>query len=235
MKKSLLTFLVSTLIMMSASAQDSTFISHTYLGIKAGYNYGTVTMAHALQRINSVEGYLPGFHFGLIGINYLEKNIGLQVELNYTQKGYSQITELGGPKYENTLKYIELPIYMNVYVGRKKTRLFFNLGTYAKYLIGSTPPSGTPGDNAQFDLFPYEPDRDRKLGYGLIGGGGIYRDFSFGTIMIQGEFAYGFSNILDPVTEDSGIPNISNLLTSYVSVGYMIRLDGMPQKIVPRE
>jgi hypothetical protein len=81
-----------------------------------------------------------------------------------------------------------------------------------------------PSDTQGYDFNPYDETRDRKFGYGLIAGGGIYRDFSFGTIMLQGEFSYGLSNVLDPITEDSGIPDISNLLTSTFSIGYLIRI-----------
>ncbi len=197
--------------------------NRTYLGVKGGYNYATATFSHALQRINIEEGYKPGMHIGLVAMNYMEKNIGLQVELNYTQKGWTQLFNPGTPKFTTDLDYIELPMYMNVYIGNKKLRVFFNLGIYAEYLIG-VKSSPHPADTQGYDFHPYDTSRDRRFGYGMIGGGGIYRDFSFGTLLIQGAFAYGISNVLDPITEDSGIPDISNLITSSVSIGYMIKI-----------
>ncbi len=222
MNKKVVVILVAVLCSAGAVAQDRSE-NRTYVGIKAGYNYGTAAFGHALQRINIVEGYNPGIHVGLIGINYMEKNIGLQVELNYTQKGWAQLFDNNAPKFVTDLNYIEMPMYMNVYIGRKKTRMYFNLGIYAEYLIG-VKASAIPTDTQGYDFYPYDSSRDRKFGYGMIAGGGFYRDFSFGTILIQGAFSYGISNVLDPVTEDSGIPDLSNLITSSVSVAYMIKL-----------
>jgi len=222
LNKKLLIILVAVLCSVGTVAQDRSE-NRTYLGIKAGYNYGTASFGHALQRINIVEGYNPGVHVGLIGINYMEKNIGLQVELNYTQKGWTQLFDNNVPKFITDLNYIEMPMYMNVYIGRKKTRMYFNLGIYAEYLLG-VKASEIPTDTQDYDFHPYDSSRDRKFGYGMIAGGGFYCDFSFGTILIQGAFSYGISNVLDPVTEDSGIPDLSNLITSTVSVAYMIKL-----------
>lgn len=223
MKVASLIVIIFCISVLNVSAQDSTFQAHTYVGIKGGYNNGTASFSHALQRINTLEGYNTGVHFGLIGINYSEKNLGLQVELNYTQKGWTQLFLAPVPKFVTDLTYIELPMYMNVYVGNKKTRLFFNLGAYAEYLI-KVRVGDIPSDTQLQDFNPYDESRDRKFGYGLIAGGGVYRDFSFGTIMLQGEFSYGLSNVLDPVTEDSEIPDISNLLTSTFSVGYLFKI-----------
>ena len=223
MKKALIFVFIIASSILDSKAQDSTFVAHTYIGIKAGYNYGTAAFSHALQRINTLEGYNTGFHFGLIGINYLEKTWGFQFELNYTQKGWTQVFDEPVPKYTTDLSYIDLPMYLHAYVGNKKTRLFFNLGAYAEYLIGVSK-DDDPTDTQGYDFNPYDESRDRKFGYGLIAGGGIYRDFSFGTIMLQGEFSYGLSNVLDPITEDSGIPDISNLLTSHFSVGYLFKI-----------
>lgn len=223
MKRYFFLIFLGLTIHIQSQAQKADFQERTYLGFKAGYNYGTASFGHALQRINIVEGYKPGIHFGLIGINYMEKNIGLQVELNYTQKGWTQLFDPGTPKFTTDLDYIEMPMYMNVYIGEKKLRMFFNLGIYAEYLIRAKA-SALPADTQGYDFYPYDSSRDRKFGYGMIAGGGFYRDFGFGTLMIQGAFSYGISNVLDPITEDSGIPDLSNLLTSSFSVGYMIKL-----------
>ena len=63
-KNRILIIILCCLFCIAAKGQnrDSTFRQHTYLGLKGGYNYGTVSMGHTLQRINTVEGYVPGFH-----------------------------------------------------------------------------------------------------------------------------------------------------------------------------
>ena len=224
LKKLALTFIICVVYCCLANAQEEPYKNRTYLGVKGGYNYySTAQFFHSLQTTNIAEGFKQGLNFGVVGINYLEKNIGFQVEVNYTQKGWVQLFDSPEPRFNTQLDYIEVPLYLNIYIGKKKTRLYINMGCYFEYLLNVSM-SELPSDTQDYDFYPYDTSRDRKMGYGLIGGGGIYRDFSFGTIILQSTIAFGISNVLNPVTLDSGVPNISNLITSTVSLGYMIKL-----------
>lgn len=196
----------------------------TYLGVKAGYNYSTVNFKHLLIPQNIVEGYNPGVHLGIMGISYLQKNVGLQFELNYSQKGWKQVFNTGEPDFVTDLDYVELPILINLYLGKRKTRFFINLGTYIEYLI-RVKAGATPTDVGNSSFYPYDESRDNKFGYGYRAGGGIYRDFNFGTLFLEGAFVFGLSDILNPVTESSGVPNQSNHLMTSISFGYLLKLN----------
>ena len=193
--------------------------SKTYIGVKAGYNIGSAFIKHNINRVTVKEGFKSGFHLGLTSLLYMEKNVGLQMELNYTKKGWAQKFD-SGEKFIQNLDYIELPILVNVYLGNKKTRLFINLGTFVEYLVNDSN-DGLPTDTTGSDFYYFQEERDNKFGYGLTAGGGFHRDFSFGTLMIEGRFTYNNSNVIEPGELSSGIPNLSNQYNTTISVGYM--------------
>ena len=76
------------------------------------------------------QTYLLGYNGGLVFRYIAEKNVGMQAELNFSQRGWSQSDGL----YERQLNYIELPFMTHIYVG-DKGRVFFNLGPKISYLI----------------------------------------------------------------------------------------------------
>lgn len=76
------------------------------------------------------QTYLLGYNGGLVFRYIAEKNVGMQAELNFSQRGWSQSDGL----YERQLNYIELPFMTHIYVG-DKGRVFLNLGPKISYLI----------------------------------------------------------------------------------------------------
>lgn len=195
--------------------------SRTYVGVKGGYNFGSAFIKHSVNRLTINEGFKSGSHFGLTFVNYLQKNVGLQAELNYTQKGWTQKFN-SGEKYVQNLDYLEFPLLVNVYVGNKKTRLFINFGMFIDYLLKSSN-DGLPSNTEGSDFYYYQDERDRKFGYGLAAGGGFHRDFGFGTLLIEGRFSFNQSDAINPGSVDSGIPNVSNQFVTTISIGYLYR------------
>jgi len=194
----------------------------TYLGIKAGFNESSAYFFHTIDGVPKINtGFTSGFHGGIIVMNYWRNHVGLQAELNYTQKGWKQKFDNGAPDFLTNLDYIELPLLVNLHTGKKKTHLYVNLGCFFEYLVHVSQ-SEAPTDVGGSDFYPYSESRDNKFGYGFRGGAGVFRDFPIGTFLIEGHFSYSLSNMLDPVTLDTGIPNISNNYVIGVSLAYMI-------------
>ncbi len=75
------------------------------------------------------QSYLLGYNGGFVFRYISEKNVGMQAELNYSQRGWSE-----NSNYERQLNYIELPFLTHLYFGNK-TRFFFNIGPKISYLI----------------------------------------------------------------------------------------------------
>lgn len=76
------------------------------------------------------QSYLRGYNGGLVFRYISEKNVGMQLELNFSQRGWAESNGL----YARQLNYIELPFLTHIYVG-DRGRFFFNLGPKISYLL----------------------------------------------------------------------------------------------------
>ncbi|HLP05369.1 MAG TPA: porin family protein [Paludibacter sp.] len=94
-----------------------------------GANFG-MTGSRVLFNPSVDQSFLPGYNGGLVLRYITEKNVAMQIELNYSQRGWAE----SGGSYARQLNYIELPFLTHLYVG-DKGRLFFNLGPKISYLI----------------------------------------------------------------------------------------------------
>lgn len=188
----------------------------TYLGAKGGYNLSTAYFFHSFYGSDIEPKMEGGYQGGIIAMNYLRNHVGLQAELLYTQKGWRQEIE-NQPDLVTELDYVELPLLVNIHTGKDRLHFFANGGCYVGYLVSSTQ-SATPATD---NLYTYDESRDNKISYGFRGGVGAFYDFNFGTLLFEGSFTYSLSDMLDPVSLDTGVPNTSKSLVIGFSIGYM--------------
>ncbi|PIB34592.1 hypothetical protein BFP72_03785 [Reichenbachiella sp. 5M10] len=205
-------------VCFSAQSQDD---RKTYLGVKGGYNLSQVNEYHAFYGYNMDQGVQTGYQAGIVVMNFLRNHVGIQAELNYTQKGYIQKFDPGQPDYSAQFNYLELPFLVNVYTGKNRFHMFANAGCFFEYLV-NVEQSAAPQDTGDWSFDPYVESRDPKFGYGFRGGVGSFYDFNFGTFMVSADFSYSLSNFIDPKTFDSGLPTLSNHYVLSITVGYLI-------------
>ncbi|MEI8086444.1 MAG: porin family protein [Paludibacter sp.] len=121
-KLSILVFISISTYVMSQVRLDKPEI---YFGASAGATESMVMFKPTVS-----QGYLMGYNGGIVFRYIAEKNVGLQAELNFFQRGWTEKTGL----YSRQLNYIELPFMTHIYIG-KKNRVFLNLGPKISYLI----------------------------------------------------------------------------------------------------
>lgn len=215
MKKLLLMLLLTGYCTLVSAQQKS------YIGIRGGVQLTNADINHNFFQVNIRNTYTVTYHTGVIYKYYNKKNVGLMTGLDYTVKGWTQNFFELYPNYTARLDYLELPLLMTAYLGNGRTKYFVALGPYFEYLVGyELDPE--PEETEPFDWYTYDPDRDGNFGYGLRAGGGVSHDFSFGQIHLEGFFTYSLSNIMDPVSRDSGVPDISNSFIFGASLAYLI-------------
>ncbi len=206
-----------------------------YLGAKAGSHLGYALIDHSIFNLSINSGFEPGFNGGIY-LKYLpapKRNIfvksGLQVSVNYFQKAWRQIFINGNPPYKGQLNMIEVPIEAIGYFGNKNN-YFMTAGFYLEFLesyVLAEEPIFDPGTDNQVggqDFYTYDPNRDNSVGYGFRGSVGIFRNFSFGQLHLEGFFSFSISNFIDGKELVSEVPNVSNLLTTGFSLGYLIEI-----------
>jgi hypothetical protein len=120
-------FCILILLVISASLSAQVRLDKPEMYI--GANFG-VTESMVLFKPAITQGLLMGYNGGIVFRYIAEKNVGMQAELNFSQRGWKEASGL----YSRQLNYIELPFMTHIYVGRKN-RFFFNLGPKISYLL----------------------------------------------------------------------------------------------------
>ncbi|GAB4235118.1 MAG: hypothetical protein Tsb0034_09100 [Ekhidna sp.] len=202
----------------------------TYVGIKSGGHVRSAFIDHTIFNLNTKTNFEPGIHGGVF-FKYLPKTrdtflkSGLQFSVIYVQKGWKQIFPTDEPGFSVAMNYVEVPVEAIGYFGNKNN-YFITAGFYLEYLLShSSDPDPDPQNLGGQDVFSYEPARDNEVGYGGRLSAGIFRDFSFGMLHLEGFFTYSFSNFIDAGDLTAEIPDISNLWTTGLSLGYLIQLN----------
>lgn len=215
--------IISILMLRIGLAQE------TFVGIKAGGHAGSAFIEHTIFNLNINAAFEPGIHGGLI-IKHFPKSrdiffkSGIQMSVNYVQKGWRQVFLTGEPSYSAKMNYLEIPVEAIGYFGNNN-KYFITAGFYFEKLLSSDKdPEPDLNNLGGQDFYTYLPDRDREVGYGGRASAGMFREFSFGMLHLEGFFTYSFSNFIDPGDLTDETPDLSNLYTIGVSLGYLIQL-----------
>ena len=109
MRKLLIFIFISTTSIISA--QDRLIQPELYLGANFGITESEVIFNPAIN-----QSFLRGYNGGLVFRYIAEKNVGMQAELNFSQRGWTESSGL----YSRQLNYLELPFMTHIFIGKKK-------------------------------------------------------------------------------------------------------------------
>ncbi len=197
-----LTYTLAIAALLMAVAGEAA--AQHYFGVRVGYGTGS----SRLEPLRGFEtGTLMGLYSGGVSWKYYtaEKFVGgIEVDALFMQQGFKTITlnALTGERetgYERRVDGIMVPICWqpHVYMFRQRVRVFMNAGLTFSYVLGSSEKdiSYSAGTSEERD-YKMRLTRDNRLGYGLVGGGGI--TWSTGRLEVFAEARYyiGYSDIL---------------------------------------
>ena len=199
----------------------------TYVGVKVGGQVNSAFLDHTIFNFQNRVTFTSGVNSGILIKHFSRKrdiflNAGIQLGVNYSSKGWVQtFPGTTTPNYSVSMNYLEVPIEGIGYFGNKN-KYFIAAGFHIERLL-SVNTDDDPTDVGNSDFVTFVDGRDRKTGYGARISGGIFRDFSFGSLHLEGFFTYSFSNFIDAgdLTNDQ-LPDISNLWSVGASIGYLI-------------
>lgn len=126
-------YIISVLVLLATfnSLSQDDFKPLYSFGIKQGINYSSVNFSPGINQGISL-GYCGGFVYKYQN----EKNFALQLELNYTQKGWSENLDTINNSYSRNMDYIELPLITHIVFGKRPNfKVYVNLGTSFAYLL----------------------------------------------------------------------------------------------------
>lgn len=210
-----------------------------YLGAKAGGQLSSAFIDHTLLNHRMEEGVKWGAHGGFVLKFFPEPRdtfikSGLQLSVNYVQRGWRQSFTSDIPTYFAQMDYLEIPLEGFGYFG-KKTKFFLGAGFYLealqRYSLDPTPDFDTDIDGNSIpnqvdgqDFYTYDATRDPSIGYGARVSGGVFRDFAIGQLQLEGFFTYSISNFMDPGRLLGDVPDISNLWSAGLGLVYLFPL-----------
>jgi len=180
---------------------QNTFQKERAIGISGGVNFSKVNFMPKVQQ----EMYM-GMHAGVMARWRTEKNLGLQVELNFKQQGWDEKyegDEYAGLYYRRRMNYMEVPFLSHIYFGGKTVQFFINLGPQIGIMLSDKTDENLNGRKTPQNIEKqHTRDIDNPLEWGLCGGPGIELRTGIGSFLLEGRFYYSFGDFYKTRKDD---------------------------------
>ena len=178
---------------------QNTFQPEWAIGGSAGAGFASVSFRPKITQLTWV-----GYTGGLTARWITEKNLGLQLEVNLSQKGWKEDIQMmdeegtlsmSNPFYIRKLNYIDIPLYTHIYFGSDKARFFVNLGPQIGFVVSESTDQNLNGEtihnrpNEQHTM-PVE----KKFEWGIGSGPGIEFRSGIGFFLLEGRYYYALSD-----------------------------------------
>lgn len=219
MRKAVLTILVLCFCVVGL-AQPKLNREEMYIGAHAGAIASMYRFSPTVTQ--SWKHPFLGWNGGLVFRYAGHKVCGMQVEINYMQRGWYE----SNTGYQRQLDYVELPFLMHLYFG-KRARGFFNLGPQIGYCFRSVE-SGTVPDNyliarnagAESKTAHEYAAIEKPFDWGLAAGLGFYyRTKHAGVYQLEARFNWSFGNTFNDSKMDYF--DYSNPMSLSLNFAYM--------------
>ncbi|HJV78986.1 MAG TPA: porin family protein [Paludibacter sp.] len=194
---------------ISAFTQSRLIAPEIYVGANVGVTESMVTFNPSVK-----QGFLQGYNGGLVFRYIAEKNVGMQAELNFSQRGWKE----SSGRYTRQLNYIELPFMTHIYIG-KKNRFFINLGPKISYLISEKTILNQTTNSTELQQIA---SVQHPFDYGLCGGIGVLFNIKGNIFQLDSRVNYSFSDLY-PNSRTDYFDNSHNLNLS-VNLGWLIQV-----------
>lgn len=207
--RSLLLLMGTWLFALPAFAQLGEERHNLAVGVNVGMNMSTVSFSPTIKQ-SSKSGMNVGLTARYMSEKYFKMLCGIQVELNYSQRGWNEKIEDGsGDTYNRTMNYLELPLLAHLAFGKdaedRGMKFFVNLGPQFSYFLSETEnmseswdPSYRPNGIVQ----QYGKMTENKLDYGIAVGLGLELSTGIGHFLLEGRYYYGLSDFYKSTKKD---------------------------------
>ncbi|HSH52308.1 MAG TPA: porin family protein [Bacteroidales bacterium] len=199
--------LILLFIITSTFAQEKDFEPVAQFGIRQGINYSSVLFSPGINQGIKL-GYTGGFVFKYSN----EKNLALQIELNFSQKGWLEDLDTLPNSYQRNLDYIELPFLSHIYFGKRNVKFYVNIGPSAGYLIRDEIKSEIT--NELYAREYYNLEIDNKFDFNVLAGLGLIIDTQIGSFQTGFRYSLTLTDIFK-YTSDSIFENSQNQVISF--------------------
>jgi hypothetical protein len=183
-------------ISLQTQAQSVPFKKEFFLGAKGGMVFSNVKFKPNVDQ-NLYIGNSAGLIFRMIS----EPHVGIQIELNYINKGWEEKPLDGqSQSYFHRLNYFDIPVMTHASLGKKAFKFTLNLGPAIAFLLsdsqGMIPAS--PGIPADPPIQYWGKPIDSGVDFLFVGGLGTeYHSKKAGAIALDARLFYSLTNLYD--------------------------------------
>lgn len=178
------------------------------IGTKHGGVASTILFpSNSIVKPTYTFGYTGGVYTRLI----FEKYFGLQVELNYMQRGWQEKEK--SFSYVRQTHYLEFPFITHIFFGKKKFRWFFNLGLNLGVYLGEKKSENIIDSHNHDKVYKqHELAVAHKFDYGICGGTGFEFHTKAGIYQLDARYHYGLGDIFpNTIKDDFGRSSNQNI------------------------
>jgi hypothetical protein len=171
-------------------AQPRLLAPEMYIGASGGVSASMVLFSPKVPGTTDVlqTAFLSG-RAGLMFRYSGHKCCGIQLEVNYNQRGWRENTDTHS--YTRKLEYIELPLLTHIWFGKPHFRGFVNIGPQVAFCVHES----ETGTRQTAEVHQYAP-LDNVADWGVAGGIGFYgRSLKAGCFQFEARYTYSFGNI----------------------------------------
>jgi len=217
----IIAFVAVVIVFDGLHAQNSDVFNPEWsVGVNGGITLSQIAFN---SQIRVPQKYLMQYSGGLTARYISEKNVGIQAELNYSLRGWSEkLDTLHFNKYTRSITYLEIPLLTHIYFNMgKRARVIFNIGPQISFKIGENELEKVITDESA-DIDYYSVDVQRIFDYGLKGGAGIEFRTGVGSFIIDGKYYFGLSDIFNNSRGDNFQASGNRVIG--VNMTYLFRL-----------
>lgn len=208
-KRSIAIIFALVIATFAATAQVGDPRNTLSIGASTGMGTSSVSFIPTIKQTTSL-GPTFGVSVRHISEKYFFLICGLQLEMNYARRGWTELIEDGsGNEYTRILNYIEMPFLAHLGFGREYRGFqgHLNLGPQVSYLIsereiyGGQEPwdiSNRPNQVTE----QYGKAVENKLDYGITASLGIEMRTGSGNFGLEGRYYFGLGNIYGITKKD---------------------------------
>lgn len=186
------------------------------IGFSGGVNFNNATFQYKIKQ-QTMTGLTGGLTVRYISEKYFAMICGAQVELNYSQRGWSELfetTDANGQtikdntrSYVRKMNYIDIPFLAHLAFGKDQGFQFFiNAGPQIGFLLSekeSISPSLDQWNLTSTQQAIYTNKADNKFDYGITGGLGLeLKTAKLGSFLIEGRYYFALSDFMNTTKKD---------------------------------
>lgn len=199
--KHLVWVVLAWLCTLPAAAQLGEERHNLSVGINGGMNMSNVSFQPKIKQ-NSLKGTSMGLTLRYMSEKYFKMMCGVQLEVNYSQRGWDEKIEDGSENtYSRTMNYVEIPFMAHLAFGKdahnRGLKFFVNLGPQVGLFLSDKEKMSDnwdPSSRPTAVTEQYGKAVENKFDYGIVGGAGLELSTGIGHFLLEGRYYFGLAD-----------------------------------------